>query len=295
MHINPNKNSLIFIILYIALGNIINMLELLLIAIALVGSFAAGLYDLKTSNIPDVLCIAMIAVGLIIHTYSGFATGDFSTLTNSLLFGGLFLIFGLLMYFTGQWGGGDGELLVSIGVLLPTVSTVNTYFPFAVSFFINSFFVGAAYSIVYSMILSARNPSVSKDFFVSIRNVQTWAPLSALLALSVVSFFFVRLLSVLFFLAFILVIFWRFARSIEKGFYRRIPVSKLKVDDMLGEDIPSLKISRRLIRGLTAEEVKKIKKMKKYVTVREGVRYGLVFPLALVFTLLVGDFFFIVL
>lgn len=269
------------------------MLELLLVAIALIGSFAAGFYDLKTSNIPDKLCILMVIAGLIVHSYYGLSTGDFSNLINSLIFGGLFLVFGLLMYSTGQWGGGDGELLVAIGILLPNLSIAKTYFPFAVSFFINTFFIGAVYSIIYSIVLSARNPSISKKFFRSIKEPFLLIPLIILLTVSVVSFFYLKYASAVFFLIFVLILFWKFAKSIEQGFYKKIPVSELKVDDMLGEDIPKLKIYKRFIRGLTKEEVKKIKKIKRYVMIREGIRYGLVFPLALFFTLLFGDIFFL--
>ena len=269
------------------------MFELLLIAIALIGSLAAGLYDMRTSNIPDKLCILMIIAGLLIHSIYGFSTGDFSVLINSLIFGGLFLAFGLLMYFTGQWGGGDGELLIAIGILLPQVTIVKTVFPFAMSFFINSFFIGATYSIVYSLILSYKNPSISKSFFKSVKQPLLLSALTVFLALSVVSFFYVKYFSFIFFLMFILILFWKFSRSIEQGFFKRIPVSKLMVDDMLGEDIPRLKIYKRYIKGLTKEQVNKIKKIKRYVIIREGIRYGLVFPLTLLFTLLFGDIFFL--
>jgi Flp pilus assembly protein protease CpaA len=271
------------------------MFELLLIAIALIGSFAAGLYDLKTSNIPDKLCILMIIAGLLLHSVYSFSTGDSAILINSLVFGGLFLAFGLLMYFTGQWGGGDGELLVAIGILLPQLTLVKTVFPFAISFFINSFFIGAAYSIIYSLILSYRNPSISKTFFISIKSPLLLATLAIFLTLSIVSFFYIKYFSFLFFLTFILILFWKFSKSIEQGFFKRIPVSKLKADDMLGEDIPRLKIYKRFIKGLTKEQVSKIKKIKKYVLVREGIRYGVVFPLTLLFTLLFGDIFFLLL
>ena len=81
-----------------------------------------------------------------------------------------------------------------------------------------------------------------------------------------------------------------FARAVEKkGFYKRIPVSKLRVDDMIGEDIPKLKVYKREIRGLTEKEVRKIKKYRKYVTIKEGVRYGPVFFLTLIFMLFFGD------
>jgi hypothetical protein len=237
----------------------------------------------------------MIVLGLTIHTAAGILTGDFSTLINALMFGGLLLTFGLMMYFTGQWGGGDGELLVALGVLLPTLSTVKTYFPFSISFFINSFFIGAAYSIIYSLLLSARNPSISKDFLNKVKEPLVLAPLSFFLLLSVASLFYAKYLSLVFFLIFILILFWKFAKSIERGFYKRIPSRKLKVDDMLGEDIPKLRIYKRYIKGLTKEQIVKIRKIKKYVLVREGIRYGLVFPLTLVFTLLLGDIFFLLL
>jgi Flp pilus assembly protein protease CpaA len=267
------------------------MFELLLLAIALTGSLAAGIYDLKTSNIPDSLCIAMIIAGLIIHSFYGLTTGDFSNLINSLMFGGLFLAFGLLMYFTGQWGGGDGELLVALGILLPNLSTTKTYFPFAASFFVNTFFIGAAYSLIYSMILVYKNTDVRKGFFKSLMEPLMLGAMILFITLSMVSFFYSKIFSAIFFLSFIIVIFWRFARSIEKGFFKRVPVSKLKVDDMLGEDIPRLRLYKKLIKGLTKEQIKKIRKIKRYVVIREGIRYGLVFFLTLVFTLLWGDFF----
>ena len=160
------------------------MFELLLVAIALVGSFACGIYDLKTSNVPDSVCILMIASALLIHSVYGFYTGDFTNLIDSFLFGGLFLAFGLLMYFTGQWGGGDGELLVAMGFLLPNISFVNTLFPFALSFFINTFFIGAAYSIIYSLVLVYKNPKIGKDFWGKVANKRTVIPIAVLIIAS---------------------------------------------------------------------------------------------------------------
>ena len=226
------------------------MLELLLIAIALIGSFAAGLYDLKTTNIPDKVCILMIISGIALYSLNGFLTNDFTLLSNSLFFGGLFLVFGLLFYYAGWWGGGDGELLIAIGILLPNVSFVKTYFPFAISFFINSWFIGLIFSVIYAIVLAYKDPKINKNFFVRLKIL------------------------------------------ITKGYYRKISVSKLKVDDMIGEDIPKLKIYKKFIRGLTKKEVRKIKKIRKYVIIKEGIRYGIVFPLTLLFTLLFGDFLF---
>ena len=99
------------------------------------------------------------------------------------------------------------------------------------------------------------------------------------------------ILSAISFFIAVLIFFQRFSKTIEKSFYRKIPVSKLKVDDMLGEDIPKIRLYKRYIKGLTEKQIDKIRKVKRYVVVREGIRYGIVFPLSLVFTLLFGDFF----
>ncbi|NIM46973.1 MAG: hypothetical protein GTN40_02320 [Candidatus Aenigmarchaeota archaeon] len=267
------------------------MLELLLVAIALVGSFAAGLYDLKTTNVPDKVCVTMIILGLILHILTGIFTKDFTYFINSLLYGGLFLGLGLIMYYFGQWGGGDGELLVAIGVLLPNLSLVDTFFPFALSFFINSFFIGAFWSVIFSLYYVYKNQKLSKKFFNSFKDPITFSVALIPLILSILSLNFSSLFSLLFLLIFILFIFYKYSKIIEQGFYKRIPVSQLKVDDMIGENIPSLKLYKKYIKGLTKEQVRKIKKTRKYIKIREGVRYGIVFPLALLFTLFFGDFF----
>jgi len=267
------------------------MIELVLVAVSLVGSFAAGLYDLKTTNVPDKVCIIMIISGLILHVLTGIFTGNFSYFINSLLFGAPLLGFGLIMYYAGQWGGGDGELLVAIAVLVPNLSLVNTYFPFAISFFINSFFVGAFWSVIFSLYFVYKEQNLSKKFFNNLKDPITFIITLIPLFLSLILLNFNYLFSLLFLLIFILFVFYKFSKVIEEGFNRKISVSKLRVDDMLGEDIPELKLYKKHIRGLTKEEVNKIKKIRKNVIIKEGVRYGVVFPLALLFTLFFGDIF----
>jgi len=212
------------------------MFELWYIVIALVGSTFCGLWDLKTSDIPDNVCWLMIALGIGLHGLESYVIGSSLPIVNSFIAGGAFLIFGLFMYYTGQWGGGDGELLVAIGFLLPT-ATIPTFFPFSFTFFVNMLFVGAIYSVIYVIFL-AKSPGVERKGF---------------------------------------------------EFYRKIPTSKLREGDVVGENIPRLKIYKRKIRGLKKEEINKIKKIKKHIMIREGIRYGLAFPLALAITLYFGD------
>ena len=68
----------------------------------------------------------------------------------------------------------------------------------------------------------------------------------------------------------------------------KISSKKLQEGDMIAQDIPKLKILKRQIRGLTKDEIKKIRRIKKYILIRDGIRYGPVFFLALLATILYG-------
>lgn len=212
------------------------MFETIYLIFAMFGSTIAGLWDLKTTNVPDPLVYGLMASGLILHGIESIYIGSFSPLILSLQVGGLFLAFGLFMYYSGNWGGADAGILASIGFLLPTF-VAPTFFPFALSYFINVTIIGAIYSVVYVLYLM-RKPGISRKGF---------------------------------------------------EFYRRIPSSKLKIDDVIGEDLPKIKIFKKKIVGLTAKDIKKIRSHKRYVIVREGIPYVIVFPLALAFTLYCGD------
>jgi prepilin signal peptidase PulO-like enzyme (type II secretory pathway) len=76
---------------------------------------------------------------------------------------------------------------------------------------------------------------------------------------------------------------WRFAKSVEdSGFKKKIPVSRLKVGDML--------LKERKLTGITYEQIRKIRKSgEKYVWIKEGVRFAPAVVLALAFTLVYGD------
>ncbi len=269
------------------------MFEIFLILIALFGTGFAGLWDLKTSDVPDSVIVTMIAVGLILHISHGFLTGDFSLLVNGLMYGGIFLAFGLIMYFTGQWGGGDGELLVSIGILLPTTTLVATMLPFSLSYFLNMIIIGAFYSIIYAIVLSLKNRKMLGQFISGLKKDKTTQlTMTTIIVLIFMSVYFnVSTLPIILILLLILTFFYKFAKIVEKGFYIKIPTSKLQAGDIIGENIPKLKIFKKYVRGLTKKEVAKIKKMKKYTIIRSGVRFGPVFFITLAATLLFGDIF----
>ena len=68
---------------------------------------------------------------------------------------------------------------------------------------------------------------------------------------------------------------------IEKNvFTRKISSSKVREGDVLQEMV---------WRGLTDKEVEKIKQNRKFVTIKEGIRFVPVFPITVVITLVFGN------
>jgi hypothetical protein len=80
-----------------------------------------------------------------------------------------------------------------------------------------------------------------------------------------------------------LFVIWKFAKVVEDvGFKRKIPISKLRIGDVM--------LDSKVWEGITEKELNKIKKSgKRYVIIKEGVRFGPSFPLALIFTLYFGN------
>jgi len=219
----------------------------------------------------------------------------------SMIIGLGFLGFGFIMYFAGQWGGGDAKILSAIGFLLPSLPPeikVNFFFPFPLSFFFNVFLVGAIYIILYALAMSIKNKKIWPMFFNSLKaSAKIIVVFSSALILffTVFGIIFVRyypillvkdavLFTVVIASSFIgLFILWKFVKAVEDvGFKKKIPISELKVGD-----VP---IDYKVWEGITEKELKKIKKSgKKYVWIKEGVRFAPTFPLALIFTLFFGD------
>lgn len=275
--------------------------EEIIFGTAILGSGVAAAYDLKTTEVPNWVFYVMLAVGVpSVIAYSLLSSGieslAFSTATGVGLLG-----LGYLMYRLGQWGGADMVLLAIIGFLMTSTSPLfpgETAFPFGISFLFNLFIIGAAYMVAYAAIFAMRNKAVITNFK---SNMMKSTRLLIILCISMVAVFTVLMfylsglvggltnaemargiaLPILLTVAFMVV--YKFAKSVETyGFKTRIPVSRLKAGDMLLDE-------RKLI-GITQEQVNRIRRSgKRYVWIKDGVRFVPAFPLALLFTLYVGD------
>lgn len=290
------------------------MLQLIAFVVALTSSALGAAWDLRTTEIPDELPYAMIVIAMLLYGYQSLAAWSVWPLAWSAAVGAAFFGFGFIMYRVGQWGGGDAKLLAAIGCLLPSASALpsefagvglgflakaQTLFPFPLSFFLNVFFVGAAYMLVYAFVVAFRNRNVLLAFVKDVKatnRVLVAGVVSLFVALVSINWLLYREFMMPFSPSLILssallpvmstvVVFlvWKFARAVESvGFRRVVPVSRLRVGDVLE--------SSKVWEGVTAADVRRIRKSgRRFVKIKEGVRFAPAFPLALLFTLYAGD------
>lgn len=277
------------------------MLEIILLLVAFIGSILASYFDLKTTEIPDKIPYVMMGIGIVGNLIKSYFIWSFWPFLLSVIIGFGFLGFGFVMYYTGQWGGGDAKLLSAIGFLLPNLPpeiNVNLFFPFPLAYFFNVFLIGAGYIILYALAMSVKNKKIWSVFFKDLKaNVKIIGlfSLALIVFLIVLGIIFVSYYPVLMLkdaalftatvaVSFIgLFVLWKFVKAVENiGFKKKIPISQLRVGD-----VP---IDYKVWEGITEKDLKKIKKSgKKYIWIKEGVRFAPTFPMALLFTILIGD------
>jgi prepilin signal peptidase PulO-like enzyme (type II secretory pathway) len=283
-------------------------LEWIPLITAFAGTIVAAGWDLKTTEVPDEVFYAMFGIGFGYYIFQSYISASLMPFLSPLLFGGAMFAIGYTMYKLGQWGGADAFLLTAVAFLLPAVPgslgfDSQTFFPFPFSYFINVFLIGTPYMLVYAAIIAARNRRVQQSFSRDMKaSAKTYLSFAAALFVLLfgVSYYLSQAFSVRLNIvdlvrnsiipviaALGLFVIYRFGKSVEDfAFRKKIPVSKLKIGDVLLE-------SKQFV-GISARKIAAIKRSgKKYVVIKEGVRFAPAFPLALLFTLLYGDAIFL--
>ena len=280
--------------------------EYIPLATAFVGATVSALWDLKTTEIPDAIPYVMMAIGLVFWGAQSYLLADYMLLVSSVIAGLGLLGFGFLMYYLGQWGGGDAKLLSAIGFLLPVAPQgfAHTLFPYPFTYTINVFIIGALYMVLYATVVAARNRKVISAFMHDVKassKIIAFGTAALVVVFFGATYYVTSILQIPFSADVILVsivfpslatigiyVVFKFAKSVENvGFKQKIPMSKLKVGDVLMEN--------RLWEGITEKQLQRIKKSRKrYVWIKSGVRFGPAFPLALLFTLYFGDLIFLI-
>lgn len=253
----------------------------IIIFLAIAGSALAGLWDLKTTEVPDEIPVFMAAAGILYWFAQSVVTGDPYPLLVSLVSSAVIGAAGYLLYRAGKWGGADAFIFAAIAAMIPVYNGQL----FMISYAMNFVVVSAVYMVAYTAVLGAMNPRVFHYYAKELGRIWYYVAAPPLLYFAVVFFAGMQSPATMLYGATItfLAVFWPYAVVIEKKIFRkRVSVAKLKPGDVL---------EKMIWRGLTREEIREIKRKEKYAVVKEGVRFVPAFALTLVATLLYGNIF----
>lgn len=277
---------------------IIYMLDIILLIIGVLGFGAAAYSDLKTTEFPDWLPYSIIIAALVTRAYFAFTGGNLEIITNSILIGGGFLLFGYALYALKQWGDGDAWLLGALGFLFPDPAGIIPQFlsPFAFYYdqIFNFFFVAFIYLILYSLAIGLMNPKIWKTFkkdlakdkkplagiiiLFAVVSVAIVGYLNITIRIPIYNMYNILLLPVLF--TFI-IIFIRYGKHIEQDLFRKeIDAKDLRIGDVPVDD---------KWRVLKKEEIEKLKKKGGKIWIKEGVRLAPVFIISMLVSLFLGN------
>src|SRR5574341_545197 len=148
------------------------MFELTLILVALFVLIVASYIDLRILEVPDWLNYAGVAAGLGIHLIFSLQQMSWWPIASSIIGFGIAFALACLMFYTGQWGGGDAKLLMALGAI---IGFQPEKFGFGSSFLVNLVFIGGAWGLLWSIQLALRN---RKEFWKTFRTLSHQQPYS---------------------------------------------------------------------------------------------------------------------
>ncbi len=243
---------------------------------------AASWHDLRTREVPDLLSYGLLLFGIAYPTIAAIVQWDWLPLAQMGIGLGVMLALGLLLFYTGQWGGADSKLLFGLGALLG-LGFGNWD---AILFLIFMLFAGAAYGLLYTLVLVIKHRKAFKQRFVALireprvkrLRIIVLASCFLLLVLILLAPMAEKALLILLVIAIYGLFYaWIFVKAVEQGILiKSYPVSKLTEGDWINEEV---KVRGKHIcgpkdLGITKAQIAQLKKLKvKKVMVKEGIPF----------------------
>ncbi len=284
------------------------MIISIFIIIALIAVIIGSYTDIKTLEVPDWLNYSLIAIGLGGNLIYSIATSDFSYILRSLLGLAVSIGIGMLMFYTGQWGGGDSKILFGLGALLGI-----DYNPFLLGFYlkfvINMLFAGALYGLAWIVFMAIKNRrEISKKMKKAFKEkkatkIRLYAGIIAIIGLIIIyalpnlgpkmRILFSVFIIILYFMNYLFI----FVKIVEEvSMIKLIEPQKLTEGDWIVNEI---KIKGKYITGpkdlgISKEKIIELIKLKKQgkitkVKVKYGIPFVPSFLIALLYTIITNS------
>lgn len=141
------------------------MPNILISSIAIIYLLIASITDIKKREVPDWLNFSLIPLALGIRLVWSFAANDSSIIISGAIGFLIFFALALVMFYTGQWGGGDSKIIMGLGALIGFELSLNSEL---LSFIINTVIVGSIYGLLWSIIVVLKK---RKKFLIELKKI----------------------------------------------------------------------------------------------------------------------------
>lgn len=260
----------------------------------------ASVHDFRTREVPDLLSYAFIIFALLYGLARAILLSSWIPLLQSLIGFGAMLLLGILLYYTGQWGGADSKLLFALGALLGL--GFGDYD--ILLFLVLMLFAGALYGITYTIVLAAKHRKVILRYL----KKRIREPIIHRLRFAVIivcflllgAAFFSQLADRFLLLGFTILLYtffylWLLVKAVEeKVLIKPYKVGELTEGDWINEEV---KVKGKVLAGsknlgVTKEQIALLKKYKvKRVIVKEGIPFVPSFLLGLLLLWFLSSWF----
>ncbi len=272
----------------------------------LIGSYT----DFKTREVPDWANFGLIAAGFGINLLFSIVYWKINFIIGSIVGFAVFFAIAWIMFYTGQWGGGDSKILMGLGAMIG-IDVFSKEIPFLADFLINALVIGALYGILWSFLLIAKN---RKKFIKSFRKLNSSKKIILAKKIVLVLFFvfvliallapgtFARLISIYLALITALTFYlWVAVKAVEDScMLKFVKPQQLTEGDWIAKEI---KVDGKYIAGpkdlgIEKKQIRKLiefyKKRKiRNVLIKEGIPFVPSFFIAFIVTLAFGNLVFI--
>ena len=271
--------------------------QIVFLVVATIGIIIATITDLKTNEIPDAITHFMIFFG--IGSYVILSLLGISNLIPVLISISIAFLISSLMYYSGQWGGGDAKLLIGLGALFPAYpsillnkfSPILATWPFIVTLTLNLLIVGGVYSI---FILIRKSIENYRDINKKHNYVKYFVVIPILLFMY--SLIYSNYLLLFFSIIFLFGSITWLAHIIQKNYFvKKLEIGKLVEGDWIMKNLyKNEKLIYKIRKiGVTKKDIGQIQKhLKGTVDVKTGIAFGPAFLISFPITLYFGDLIF---
>ena len=291
--------------------NIISLLNVYMVYFELVTILIAliiGTYtDFKVREVPDWLNFTLIGLGAGIAVIKSISMLSFSPIISSAIGFGIALTISLIMFYTGQWGGGDAKMLMGMGAVLGATFSLEDFF---ISFNLNLIIAGAIYGLIWGIFLGIiKRKELIPELKIILKNnlvVKAKYIVFFILSAIIISLFIIKSNSIrLAMFSFGVIIYftlylWVYIRGVENVcMIKKVIPNKLTEGDWIFDEVLVGKkvIASKKDLGVSKEQIEKLKKLyiqKKVglITIKEGIPFIPSFLISFILTFFYGNLFF---